>query len=61
MILRCSCTDGVGAKQQDELYGHSQRVHNLCKEGKAARCIVCGNEKPVSNQSGSEPKEKKKK
>ena len=34
----CSCQ----SEYQDSVYGKNVRVFNTCKEGKEARCTVCG-------------------
>lgn len=36
---QCKCDH----KDQDEIYGKSNRLHNLSEDGKKAKCTVCGN------------------
>lgn len=37
-IKKCTCK----SKFQDKTYGKDLRVHNLGKDGKQAKCTVCG-------------------
>lgn len=46
MKMKCNCAHEF----QDKVYGKGIRVHNPCKEGKAGRCTVCGNEKVKGNE-----------
>ena len=52
MILKCDCKH----KDQDKLHGTGNRVHNLCKENKYARCTVCGSTKLIAGNKWNEEK-----
>jgi hypothetical protein len=51
-IVKCTCKKekGQGATWQDEKYGPGLRVANLRKDGKSARCVVCGTEHNVASK-----------
>jgi hypothetical protein len=46
MILHCTCKQDY----QDRVYGNGNRVHNVSKDGKKAKCVICGKEKVVKKE-----------
>lgn len=43
----CKCVH----KDQDEIYGKNNRLHNLSEDGKKAKCTVCNNIVLIGNAS----------
>ena len=40
-IKQCECKETPSTEFQDKIYGKGNRLHNICKEGKQAKCTCC--------------------